>query len=101
MFTEVGTREPPSVFRDGNKVSPLPCRSWQLLSAEPGRFFHKFDFATVLPVLKTTEVCMQLPGNDRILTENHPILCFMQRWYLDSIRLHVELFSRSQKFFLF
>jgi hypothetical protein len=34
----------------------------------------------------------------KILTKNHPLLCILLRWSLDSIRLYEELFSGSKTF---
>jgi hypothetical protein len=55
-----------NVYRGGNHPasSQMETRSHRYRAdlgscylPTPGRFFHKFDFATVLPVLKTTAVC--------------------------------------------
>ncbi len=47
------------------------------------------------------ECDLQPPIIDTIWTVNHPLLCFLQRWVLDSIRLHGELFSHRKSFLLF
>jgi hypothetical protein len=67
------------------------------INSGTGRFFSKIRF-WCSPSGIEDDSSAQSPGIVKIWTENY-LICIFLRWYLDSIRLHVKLLSRSKTFF--